>query len=139
MIVKPRRKKLKRIKVKPPKKARVNSKLKAINRKKEKNKRKNFLPTLIVTIILWVTLVGLVSFTDPYDFGTLPLFLVLVFMAVMFTFSIMFAETRRGVILALAVTLFLVLRYLGVGNILNLLLILGLALAIEYYFHRSSS
>jgi len=139
MIVKSKRKKHIRSKVKPPKKAKLSSKLKAIKRKKEKNKRKNFLPTLVVTIILWVVIGGLIYFADPHSFGVIPLFLVLVYVATMFTFSIIFAQTRRGIITASALTLFLILRYLGIGNVLNLLLILGLSLAIEYYFNRSKS
>lgn len=139
MIVKPKRIKHVRNKVKPPKKAKVNSNLKAINRKKEKNKRKNFLPSLAATIVLWLTIACMFYFTDPFDFGRIPLLLVLVFTAILFTTSIIFANTRRGIITASTLTLFLILRYLGIGNILNLLLVLGLALAIEYYFHRSNS
>jgi hypothetical protein len=139
MIAKPIRKKLKRQKVKPPKKAKVNAKLKAINRKKEKQKRKNFLPTLVVTIILWVVVAGMVYFTDPLDLGIIPVFLVLMFTTTLFTLSLVFADTRRGVITASALTLFLVLRLYEIGNIINLLLITGLALAIDYYFHRSKA
>jgi hypothetical protein len=37
----------------------------------------------------------------------------------------------------LGLILFLFLRYLGIGNIINFLLILGLAISIEAYFYKN--
>src|SRR3990167_4156678 len=102
-------------------------------RKQQVLKRKNFLPTLLVTILLWMLLAGLVYFVDPATFGVIPLFFALFFTALLFTFSLLFASIRRGLISALSLFLFAVLAYLGVGNILNLLLILAIAICIEIY------
>jgi hypothetical protein len=104
--------------------------------KKEVLKRKNFLPTLIVTIFLWLTLGGIVYFLEPDTFGILPLFFILVFFSLLFTFSIIFSQTRRGFLTALGLTLFLILRYFGIGNVLNFLLIAGILITFEIYLSK---
>ena len=103
-------------------------------RQKQKLKRKNFLPTLLITFVLWLLLGGLVYFFDPDSFGAIPLFFVLAFFCLLFTFSLVFANSRRGIVATIALTFFLLLMYLGVGNILNLILIFAIALCIELYF-----
>jgi len=105
-------------------------------RKKEIKLRKNFLPTLLIIVILWSGVFFVVYFIDPETFGAIPLFLFLLFLSLLFTFSTIFANTRRGLIISLLTILFLILRYLGVGNVLNLLLILGLGITAEVYFSK---
>ncbi len=41
-------------------------------RKEQRRKRKNFLPTLIVTFLLWMSTTGLVYFVDPETVLALP-------------------------------------------------------------------
>lgn len=103
-------------------------------RKQQILKRKNFLPTLLLTILLWLVLGALVYFIDPGTFGAVPMFFITSFLAFLFTFSLSFAAGRRGLIGAISITLFLILAYLGVGNILNFILITAIAIAIELYF-----
>lgn len=110
--------------------------MKRKNRKAQVLKRKNFLPTLLITILLWGLLGALVYFIDPATFAAVPLFFVLIFSCLLFTFSLLFAGGRRGLIGSIAITLFLILAYLGVGNILNLALILAIAVCIELYFAK---
>jgi hypothetical protein len=105
-------------------------------RKNQILKRKNFLPALVFTLLLWLSVAGIIYFIDPHTFGILPLFFVLVFIALLFSFSIILSHTRRGFLTAFGLTLFLILRYFGVGNILNLLLISGIIIAIELYFFK---
>jgi hypothetical protein len=100
-------------------------------------KRKNFLPTLLITILLWLLLAGLVYFVDPGNFAAVPVFFVLFFTAMLFTFSLLFTSTRRGLIGSVSLSIFFVLAYLGVGNILNLLLIVAIAVSLELYFGQT--
>lgn len=99
--------------------------------------RKNFLPTLIVTVFLWSLIAILIYFADPYQLGIVPLFFLLVFLALLFTFSTIFANARRGLLITIVLTVFLLLRYFGIGNILNFLLMLGLAISIDVYLSRN--
>jgi hypothetical protein len=105
-------------------------------RKQQILKRKNFLPSLIFTLLLWIGLGLVVYFVDPQTFGGIYLFFFLVFVSLLFTFSLIFTSSRRGLILSIVLTIFLVLRYFGVGNILTFILILALGVTIELYFAR---
>ena len=107
-------------------------------RKKEIKNRKSFLPTLAVTIFLWLTLGFLIYFVSPDFVLSIPLFFLITFSCLFFTFSIIFANSRTGLVISLAATFFIILRYFGVGNILNALLLTGLAIAIEIYFWYSA-
>jgi hypothetical protein len=98
--------------------------------------RKNFFPTLAATALLWILIFALVYFVEPATPYIMPVFFVLTFLAFLFTFSTALANSRRGLILSSAVTLFLFLRYLGVGNIINLLLIFGIAVTVEVYYSK---
>lgn len=105
-------------------------------RQKQIKRRKNFFPTLILIFILWAAVASVVYFVNPFAFVAVPTFLLLVFLALLFTFATLFANTRRGLLIALGLALFLSLRYLGIGNILNFLLIAGVVIAFELYFSR---
>ena len=97
---------------------------------------KKFFPTLLITIFLWGIIASVVYFIDPQVSGIIPLFFLLIFTTLLFTFSMIFANTRRGFLVALSSTFFLLLRYFGVGNILNLLLIVGVMITVELYSSR---
>lgn len=103
-------------------------------RKQQILKRKNFFPTLLVILLLWLLLAGLVYFIDPGILGAVFLFFVLLFLAFLFTFSLIFANSRRGLVASLSMFLFAILAYLGVGNILNFILIVAIAITVELYF-----
>ena len=103
-------------------------------RKQQLLKRKNFLPALVLTVLLWSLLFLLVYFVDPGTFGMIFVFFVLFFTAILFTFSLIFAGTRQGLIGSIALTIFAVLLYLGVGNWLNFILIVAIGVCIELYF-----
>lgn len=106
-------------------------------RQKKLKLRKNFLPTLVVIGLLWTGITFVVYFIDPSSPGVAVLFFVLIFFAFLFTFATIFANTRRGLLASFGITLFLLLRYLGVGNVLNAILILGLLATAEVYFIKT--
>jgi hypothetical protein len=105
--------------------------------KEIRKRRKNFLPTLLVIILLWAALVFEIFFIDPSSFGAIPLFFALFFLALLFTLSTLILNTRRGFIISFAALVFVILRYFGVGNIVNFLLLSGIVIAIEVYFTKN--
>lgn len=109
---------------------------KIIIRKKETKFRRSFLPTFIITVLLWTGAFGIVYFIDPHKKGAIPLFFLVVLFALFFTLSIVFMNSRRGFLASGAVTLFIILRYFGLGNLLNLFLIGGISIALEIYFSK---
>ena len=104
------------------------------DRKNRIKNRKNFLPTLIVTMLFWLGSFTIIYFIEPDTFGIIPIFFVVFFLSLLFSFATVFANTRRGIIISLSLIIFLFLRYLGIGNILNALLLLGVAITTEIYF-----
>ena len=104
-------------------------------RLQEEQKTKLKWPTLVLTIILWVFNVLIIYFIEPETLGAIPLFFVLVFISSFLTFSVIFKNKIQGAIIAGSIILFLLLRFFGIGNILNLLLIVGIVAAIEIYLH----
>jgi len=104
------------------------------DRKRKIIYRKNFLPTLIVTVLSWLGSFTIIYFIEPNTFGVIILFFIILFFSLLFTFATIFANTRRGIIISLSLIFFLFLKYLGIGNILNAILILGVAITTEVYF-----
>lgn len=102
-------------------------------RKQMTLRRKNFLPSLIITFLLFLSLVSTVYFIEPRSSMFIFLFFVNFFSFVFFIFSLIFASSRRGLIVSTCLTIFVILRFFGVGNILNLILIVGLGIIIETY------
>ncbi len=91
---------------------------------------------MILAFLFWLGVGGLVYFVEPATFAAIPLFFVLTFFALLLTFSLALASSRRGLLVALGTTIFLLLRYFGIGNIINFLIIVGLAVTIEIYFQK---
>ena len=112
---------------------------KVIKRKKEVKLRKNILPTFAITALLWIALVSMIYFIDPQQKGAVLLFFVITFFTLFFTLSIIFINSRRGLISSLGIMVFLALRYFGLGNLLNLFLVIGICIALEIYLVRESS
>lgn len=110
---------------------------KAEKLKEKRKRRKNFFPTLVAIFITWGLVAFIVYFIEPDTFAIIPVFFLVTFFALIFTFSTLFANTRRGIVSAAALSLFLILRFFGVGNIVNFLLIAGIAVSIEYYFTKT--
>ncbi len=106
-------------------------------RRKKIRRRKNFFPTLIIIVISWFAVAAIIYFISPATLGIVPLFFLIFFIALLFTFSTLLANSERGLIIAFTATLFLLLRYLGVGNIINFLLIVGLGITTDLYLSKN--
>lgn len=88
---------------------------------------------------LWVLLGLLVYFVEPALVKNilipglyLPFFL-LFFPAGWFTLAIILGNPRRGLLVSLSLTCFLILRVYRLDNILNSLLILGILITVDRY------
>jgi len=108
-----------------------------LERKKEIKLRRNFLPTFIITVFLWIGLISVIFLIDPQQKGAMVIFFLIAFFAFFFTLSIVFINSRRGFLLSLCTILFMILRYFGFGNWLNFLLILGVYIVSEIYFSQN--
>jgi len=93
--------------------------------------------SFILTVVFWISLLYFFFFVNPDNNLAITFFIVNFFFAMLFTLSIMLLNTRRGLMISIAGTFFLILRLVGVGNLLNLILIVGILTAIEFYFRKS--
>ncbi|OGM13960.1 hypothetical protein A3D84_02515 [Candidatus Woesebacteria bacterium RIFCSPHIGHO2_02_FULL_42_20] len=92
----------------------------------------------VITILLWLSFLSLLFFTRPDNNLLVSLFITNFFLAMLFTLSILLLNTGKGIVISSAITLFLILRIIGIGNILNLILITGIVVAFEFYFRKPS-
>lgn len=101
----------------------------------EKNKPVHAVPilTIIASILLWPSLLFMIYFTDPTITGIIVFFFLLFFISTFVTISIFFKRTSRKIIISSGVTLFILLRYLKIGNIINFFLLLAVMIIILTY------
>lgn len=102
-------------------------------------KRKNFLPTVIVTLFLTAVWILMFFFVPPEQFFMPFLFMFVTFLTCFFASALIFANTRRGLLFSIGVVIFMTLRYFEIGNYLNVLLLSGVILSFEYYFTRQKN
>ena len=110
------------------------------NGRMRKTGEKNYLMGAGMALGLWGLLALIILFVDPAVMADWPLtqmylgFFLILFLAVLFTVSLLLANTRRGLLVAMAAVLYGYLRVWKLGNWLNLGLIVGAILAFETYF-----
>ncbi|CAN5343290.1 hypothetical protein BH10PAT1_BH10PAT1_2090 [soil metagenome] len=97
-------------------------------------KQKSIIPKIILTIILWLSLLFIILFFDPDTFLILPLFFLIVSLALFFTFSLILKNKRRSLLISLTLLILLIFKFLGIANIINIILILGISISVETYF-----
>ncbi len=104
-----------------------------------RKQRKNYLPTVILIIVLWGLLGVLITQVEPELVKNilipglyLPFFLLLLPTSFL-TLAILLANTKRGLLIALGLNAFLILRGFELGNFLNLILIVGIVIAMDRY------
>jgi hypothetical protein len=108
--------------------------------KATKKRHKNYFLTFVLILIFWVITGFIVGFVEPElvrDILIPHSYLVLfapLFLALLLTTSVLLTNTRRGLVITCGVISFLILRLHELGNLLNLILLVGLAAAVEYYF-----
>ena len=99
-------------------------------------KRKNFLATLLLAVLFWGVWGWLVYFKAPTENFLLLAFYVSLFLAVFFTSALIFANSRRGLLLASLIILSLLFRYYQIGNLLNIILLASIFVIFEIYLAK---
>ena len=108
----------------------------------KRRQRKNFLPTFILIILLWISWFFMLFFVEPEMIrdilvpGLYLPFLTALFLAIFFTLSVLLVSSRQGLILSSTIIAFLILRLYQVANFLNLFLLLATLFLLELFFHN---
>jgi len=103
-------------------------------RQKKIRLRKNFLPTFALINGLWLAVFSIVYYVNPGRPGAIILFFIALFFALFFTLATIFLNSRRGLLSTFLILIFLFLRYIGIGNVFQLIVLLALFVVVEYYF-----
>ncbi len=111
--------------------------------------RRNFLPTAIMNLILWVACGLIVFLLDPdknlqfiiYNlqlnvFSNLILFFLTLTLTLTLTLALLLGNTRRGLLLTLFFDGFLLLQLFKLTNWLTLVFLFLILLVLEIYFSR---
>ncbi len=102
-------------------------------------RRKNYLPGLVLVIVLWGLLGVLIYWVEPELIKDIVIpglylpFFLLFFPASLLTLALLLNNSRKGLLISLGITIGLILRVYRLDNWLNYILILGLMLAIDRY------
>lgn len=100
-------------------------------------RRKNYLPTIVLILVLWSGLGLMLVNIDPILVKDiivpglyLPFWLIF-FPAAWLTLALIFGNTKRAFIATAGLATLMILRISGLGNILNLILVAGITIAID--------
>lgn len=94
--------------------------------------------SIILTLILFLLTLFFIFSVNPATPGAIPVFLIIFFLTLFLTFSLIFRRPRRGLLTSSVIIIFLILRLFDVGNLLNLLLLSGIAFTLEIFFSSHS-
>src|SRR5438309_649492 len=105
-------------------------------------KRKNFVGTFLLAVLCWGGLGYIVYQFSPNTtvatkllfFDPKILFFLCLFLALVFSFSLLLQNTRRGILVALGCTSLALLRFFHLFHPLYIILIVSLVLTTELYF-----
>lgn len=113
--------------------------------------RRNFLPAVIIDILLWITCGLIVFLSDPYGdsrlslgsfqltvYPNIILFFVVLGFSLVITLALLFGNTRRGFLVAAFLVSVLILRLFKITNWGWIALAFILTVGIELFFVRKS-
>lgn len=102
------------------------------------SKRSPIFP-LFIALVGWALLGLLVYFVNPDVLKPIwyAPFWILIWISSTWSISLIVGKTGRGALYGTAVVIFFVLRFFGIGNMLNVLLLLGIAFIGDLYFSKA--
>jgi len=95
-------------------------------------------PKPFILVFLLTTIFFLISYVSPPTPGALPLLFTLIFFTSFVILSTVIKNIRRLFTFSFFICFFLILRYFDLGNILNLLLMVGTIVAFELFLSNHS-
>lgn len=93
---------------------------------------KNYFIAFFLALLFWTGTIATTLWSIPSAI-TIVIFFAILSLALAITFSILFGNTRRGLLITAVIIIFLLLRLIKLGNLLNLTLLIGSALSFELY------
>ncbi len=92
---------------------------------------------LFISLITFIFLIIFINIFPPENFWPLFIFSLLFFIFTFYLCSYVFKRLRKSLLYASALTLFIILRLLGLNHWIYPLLILLTTVAFEFYLHNN--
>lgn len=91
---------------------------------------------LLIAFASWLLLGSLIYFVNPDVLKSIwyAPFWILIWISSTWSISLILGKVARGALYGTAVVIFFALRFFGIGNMLNVLLLLGIAFIGDLYF-----
>lgn len=90
-------------------------------------------------VVFWALWVYILLKVPPLSNLALMIFFATLFAALFLSVALISANSRRGLLFALFIVLLLIMQYFQIANILNIGLLTGIFLSLEFYFSRQNS
>lgn len=100
-------------------------------------RRKNFLPTLILALIFWGLLAGLIYLFPPTADSSLIAFYLLLFLAVFLTAALILANSKLGLLTAVFIVTALIFQQFKINNFLTFGILTAVFACLGLYFRKS--
>lgn len=101
-----------------------------------KPKQKNYLLSFLITLAFWLG-TGFIFLTiPPKSLLIIGLFVILLFLALFFTLSLITASSKYGFLISIGLTLILILKKTGQATPLNLFLLLIIIIILNLLFKK---
>ncbi len=101
-----------------------------------KQKRKNYLPSLLITIVFWLILGFIFLKVPPGSLIVIGLFFIFLFLSLFFTLSLLLVSSKKGLLFSVGLIVLIFLKKFGQLTIVNGLLFLGIILTLNYVLKK---
>ena len=98
--------------------------------------RKNFFPAFLVACFSWLALFVIIFRFSPYGYVILALFYLFLFLALFLTTSLIFANSKRGFLIAAFISLSLYFAYQHLANPLYLIILASIFILLEFILKK---
>lgn len=99
-------------------------------------KDKNYLPALVIDIVLWILTIYMLFFVSPESILIKTIFFTLLFLAVLITFSLLLGKTQRALVICLFLLFLFILKKTNQINPLNILILIFLVYSLKLFFKK---
>lgn len=99
---------------------------------------KNFKKTIFIIVCLWLLIGLIIYFVDPNFYGIKIVFYALVYTALIYTLTLVFADRKRAIVISTLIIVLFFLASIRMANFINIILSLGVYIVFEFYNSKKS-
>ncbi len=101
-----------------------------------KKRRKNYFPTLTITLLLWLISVIIFVFVNPTSFTIIAPFVIMITLALFFTFSLLLGNSRSGLFATLIIVSLVLLKRMNTLSIFSGVIVVAVLTTVNLLFKK---